>query len=176
MSKFTLGDGFYNPTTTWNYPGSRSSRREALVPLLQTPCVELLDEWQKNVPEDVCYARGLSEIASWAILELQDKPFQEMDEDEQRSIDAWCFSLQRERRVRPSPIDSGEARSVVDEGGLLSAILVNQIGQDSRFYWPTVRLMHLALRPTRGPSEAGPWIMRACEDVISFCDANKYVL
>jgi hypothetical protein len=154
---------------------STSSRRRMvpaakLSPLLRTPAADMLVRWQSGAPGDTRYADGLIGSIEWIKSELGDVPYGGMTEDEQREIDSWAFSVTQERRVGP-----GEP-PYEEEGCILCGELVTQIGagygNDSRFYWPTVRLVHLTLRPVAGLAEAGPWVLRAAEDAIAFCDLN----
>ena len=65
-----------------------------LTPLLLTPCLEVLETWEReSSTDDVPYREGLEEARAWVESELSDQSFAELSEDEQREIDAWAFSV-----------------------------------------------------------------------------------
>lgn len=143
----------------------------ALKPLLCTPATETLKQWQNDAPNDTLYADGLLECMEWINSELNDAVFSGMSEEEQRSIDSWAFTVSQE-----GPPEPGNPSSE-DSGCILCGVLVTKVGPgndaDSRFYWPTLRLLHLALRPVSNLTEAAPWILRSAEDAIEFCDQHS---
>ena len=162
---------------------SESSRRFArtrhgatvvmkLQPMLRSPCLSSLSDWAVSpyASADQDYAEGLEASRRWVEAELGDLAFGNMDEDEQRRIDSWGFAVH---------LDDDEliAKTGDEIGGVLCAELVTQIGKDSRFYWPTMRLVYLSLAPSlnRGPRSleaAGSSIMRAAKGAMEVCDAN----
>jgi len=143
----------------------------ALKPLLCTPATETLKQWQNDAPNDTLYTDGLLECMEWINSELSDAAFSGMSEEEQRSIDSWAFSVSQEGTPEPG------SPSSEDSGCILCGVLVTQVGSgndpESRFYWPTLRLLHLALRPVSNLTEAAPWILRSAEDAIEFCDKHN---
>jgi len=131
----------------------------------------MLKQWQNNAPADSSYTDGLLDCIQWINSELSDVAFSGMTEAEQRSIDSWAFSVSQECTT-----ESGMP-PYEDSCCILCGVLVTQVGSgtdaDSRFYWPTLRLLHLALRPVSNITEAAPWILRSAEDAIEFCDQHN---
>lgn len=126
-------------------------------PMLRRTCLERLENWQHASHEDEQYSVGIEYVREWASCELSDVSYDEMNESEQRGVDSWAFPVQEE----------GEIQSII------CAELVNQVGRDTLFFWPTVRLVHLVLRPSNDLSEAGRCILKAAEQASDFCVENR---
>lgn len=140
-------------------------------PLMREPCLKAFDEWDRlshhhhhhgssSEMLQAQYSEALFEVRRWAENELSDVPFVEMSEDAQRGLDSWAFAV--------------ETSTPTEIGAIWCAELVTQISH-SQFYWPTVRLVHLAVRPT-SEHEAGSLILKAAGDAVKFCDANRLQL
>ena len=99
-----------------------------LQPLLKSPCLETLRAWSsEGTSLDTRYKDGLDAVAEWTALELEDEPFDSMDEGRQRRIDSWGFSLRKNCGDEDKSFAAGEW----DEGGILCAELVTKLGGES---------------------------------------------